>query len=88
MSELKPEDKKLHQAINKAMKDNNFYDTILEATLAQKVAELQAQLEAKEKIISDYRKKCKVFLEKGAKAETDNERLKEIISKTKELLKD
>ena len=44
MSELKPEDKKLHRVINKAMEDDDFYDTILEAAQAKQITELQSQL--------------------------------------------
>ena len=43
MSELKPEDKKLHQAINKAMEDDAFYDTILEVAQAKQIKQLQAE---------------------------------------------
>ena len=46
MSKLKPEDKKLHDALNKAMEDDELYDTILEAALAKKCKELQQQLDA------------------------------------------
>lgn len=44
MSNLKPEEKKLHKAINKAMKDDSFYDTILEAAQAKQISQLQAEL--------------------------------------------
>lgn len=46
MSELKPEDKKLHKALNKAMKENRgFFDTILEAAQAKRIEQLQAELD-------------------------------------------
>jgi len=44
MSNLKPEDRKLHKAINKAMEDDDFYDTILEAAQGKTIDQLQAAL--------------------------------------------
>lgn len=44
MSELKPEDKKLHKALSKAMTDEDFYDTILEAAQAKRIKQLQDAL--------------------------------------------
>jgi len=43
MSQLKLEDKKLHEAINRAMENDDFYDTILETALTQKCRQLQAR---------------------------------------------
>ena len=43
MSELNSEDKKLHEAITKAMENEDFYDTILEAAQAKRIASLAAE---------------------------------------------
>ena len=43
MGKEKPDDKKLHEALNKAMKENRgFFDTILEAAFAKRIDQLLA----------------------------------------------
>ena len=44
MSELSKEDKKLHRALNNAMKDDVFYDTVLEAAQAKQIKQLQSHV--------------------------------------------
>ena len=44
MSKLKSEDKRLHEALNNAMKDGDFFDTILEAAQAKQIEQLQAKI--------------------------------------------
>lgn len=44
MSELKPEDKTLHKLLTKAMKSEDFYDTVLEAAQAKQIVALRDEL--------------------------------------------
>ncbi len=59
MSELKPESKKLHEAINKAMKSDDFYDTILEAAQAKQIDQLQKKLTDRDLLLTKEHKRCK-----------------------------
>ena len=46
MSELTSEDKKLHKALNEAMKENGgFFDTVLETVQAKRIEQLQTELD-------------------------------------------
>ncbi len=75
MSELKPEDKKLHEAIRKAMDYDEFYDTILEAAQARKIKQLQADNEKYSDICEGLHKDCAEF-------QAELEKLKEFIEST------
>ena len=68
MSELKPEDKKLHQALNSAMKDGDFFDTILEAAQAKQIQQLQTELKMMTESRDDHSKIRQRHLVKHGKA--------------------
>ena len=52
MSKLTPEEKKLQKAINKAMEDDDFFDTILEAAQHKRIEQLQAEIAELKKALS------------------------------------
>ena len=59
---MKPEEKKLQKAINKAMEDDEFYDTILEAAQGRQISKLKSALadakEIRESIIASNKMIC------------------------------
>ncbi len=48
---MEDKDKKFYDAINKAMEEDDFYDTILEAAFEKKCKQLQAENERLVKLI-------------------------------------